>query len=463
MADHHPCLTPFALPEAAREAPAGVGNALLGTCFPTCPAMQRLVQGLRSLPMVTDISEQPHQYGAWCVAAPLWGNPWFRHATADGPVPLHHCQLATEWCRHAGRRPGHPGGPPATLGELTYAHDMVSMSTLHRHRRCLEVLEELWGYIAARNELLVPSNFHNDTDLRPVAQRLDYVLSLLPDSLCRDVRRIQRTARGRQPPATSVPLPAEACDTAAVVADLTRRMGWRLPDGGAVPMAGLTVKQATMLQMADTFAARRAQHAAFITAATGLPAPEAAVHELQATLKRLWRKVRWENHHKEAFWRLAVDGVPLIGNSHIRQPPPPCVCGAPTSPSPRAHHFWACPIAQAVAEEIALGGGVAVDRERLWLVQTPPGVQQCAWDVVCLAAVSAMEHGRRRAKALVTQGSLQRVQIVRLAAAEAAANFWGRLASFVAQGPAPKGWSAVSPAAPLIGVLASGDLVLNKP
>ena len=38
-------------------------------------------------------------------------------------------------------------------------------------------------------------------------------------------------------------------------------------------------------------------------------------------LRRLWPTVRWENTHKEALWRLAVDGIPLLGNSHMRGGP----------------------------------------------------------------------------------------------------------------------------------------------
>ena len=119
-------------------------------------------------------------------------------------------------------------------------------------------------------------------------------------------------------------------------------------------------------------------------------------------------------------------------------------------------------MAGAVAEAVALEGGVALDRERLWLMQSPNGVEQCVWDVVCLAAVSAMEHGRRKGKGLVARGSEPGPQVARAAAAAAVADFWGRLASFVAQGKAPKGWEAVAPDSPLVGVLAGGRLVLNR-
>jgi hypothetical protein len=40
---------------------------------------------------------------------------------------------------------------------------------------------------------------------------------------------------------------------------------------------------------------------------------------LTETLPRLWQKTKWENNHKEAYWRVTVDGIPLLGNSHMRR------------------------------------------------------------------------------------------------------------------------------------------------
>ncbi|EFJ50373.1 hypothetical protein VOLCADRAFT_88920 [Volvox carteri f. nagariensis] len=66
--------------------------------------------------------------------------------------------------------------------------------------------------------------------------------------------------------------------------------------------------------------------------------------------------------------------------------------------SPRMHHFWECPVAQAVREQIdrhiqpsqeAATGGIT--RKQLWLVQAPTGCEQAPWDVIALAALSAME------------------------------------------------------------------------
>ena len=51
-------------------------------------------------------------------------------------------------------------------------------------------------------------------------------------------------------------------------------------------------------------------------------------------------------------------------------------------------------MAQAVVDQLAVRVGAGVSLDQVWLVLAPPGVQQCVWDVVMLAAVSAMEAGR---------------------------------------------------------------------
>ena len=102
-----------------------------------------------------------------------------------------------------------------------------------------------------------------------------------------------------------------------------------------------------------------------------------------------------------------------------------------------------------------------ITREGIWLLQPPAGVQECVWSVVCMAALTAMEQGRRHAKALVNRG--QAAGAAARASAHAVAAFWGRLSNFVALGAPPKGWTNVSAAHPFIGVAAGDRLVLNRP
>jgi hypothetical protein len=69
--------------------------------------------------------------------------------------------------------------------------------------------------------------------------------------------------------------------------------------------------------------------------------------------------------------------------------------GRAGGPSPRLHHFWACPVAQAVVDQLSVTIVRPISRAEVWLAQTPEGVEQCVWDVVVLAAITAMEQGRR--------------------------------------------------------------------
>ena len=106
------------------------------------------------------------------------------------------------------------------------------------------------------------------------------------------------------------------------------------------------------------------------------PVPPADLTALQQVFRRLWSEVKWEPSLKEGWWRLTVDGIPLLGNSHIRGvAAAPCGCGAPGGVvSPRLHHFWFCPVAQAVVDQIETRLGVGVTRAQVWLVQAPPAV-----------------------------------------------------------------------------------------
>jgi hypothetical protein len=99
-----------------------------------------------------------------------------------------------------------------------------------------------------------------------------------------------------------------------------------------------------------------------------------------------------------------------------------------------------------------------VHRKHLWLAQAPDGVQQCVWDVVALAALNAMERGRRylRAKHPRVTHLLER------ACTRAVADFWASLHDFAGLGEPPKGWGDVSASHPLLAV-ENGSVVVRVP
>jgi len=137
-------------------------------------------------------------------------------------------------------------------------------------------------------------------------------------------------------------------------------------------------------------------------------------------LKRVWG-LPLDNQLKEIFFRLAAHAIP---GGHI--PAWTCSCspglvlGAATS---RLHTFWSCPLAVAVRAELERILLQPVSLASLWLLRPPsPSVRQIVWDVVCLAALGAMEHGRRSAWA--PQAAQLAAPTPTMVAALAVARFW---------------------------------------
>ena len=261
---------------------------------------------------------------------------------------------------------------------------------------------------------------------------------------------------------------------------LVGRVGWRLGGSLSVKLSNLTVRLATEQETEE----RRARlHTAYEQDArehhsAGPPPAEqpAAISNTEAAsdaapascvpaiLRRVWQ-IKWEREHKETLWRLVVYGVPLPGNTHLNHlHPEPCGCGtyggaATPSCSPRAHHFWACPVAQAVVQQITAHVPGPITRAHVWLAETPPGMQQCVWDVVCLAALSAMERGRMgmRADTRYIPGPNENVEAgaptpVEVAKARAVLDFWQRLRGFAELGMPKHGWDGVGPDHPILAV-----------
>ncbi len=147
-----------------------------------------------------------------------------------------------------------------------------------------------------------------------------------------------------------------------------------------------------------------------------------------AAQRQLWR-VRWDNNFKEVYWRLVLNG--LACGERLHQEAGECVCGPRPSglPAGRRHHFWDCPVASSVVEVLQqqLSGGWCCGALRPYHVlfmERPRGVSTACtlhkgvWRVVCLAAVNAMDLGRRAACQLSVQ---QKEQHAATAAAHRAA------------------------------------------
>ena len=325
------------------------------------------------------------------------------------------------------------------------------------------------------------------TDKDRILQRIDLLYTSVPSSW---------RAQCALPPAVAAP---------SAVPLIVSRLGWRLPlpsaaapeaVGRPVMLKGLTVRMGTALQMGQVLEARRACHTAFVRLALEQPPvvePAAAVMAaFGCRLQSAWR-LKWDNHEKQVLWRLAVDGV-AAANSRMRSWSCPCCPGA--GGDPRAHCFWDCPVAVAVWRELLAGlpqPSTPLARASVWLgAPVPASVHAGVWGVVCLAALSAMEHGRRQlwrltraaaehavaATLAAGTGGRQRTipellwgaapplpppraSAVDQAKALAVADFWMRLESFATLGLAPASWAAqVGAAHPF---LCSGGLALRCP
>lgn len=219
---------------------------------------------------------------------------------------------------------------------------------------------------------------------------------------------------------------------------LVSALGWRLGDT-CVPVASLTVKKATALQLGPLVELRAQYRNDFVDAVAlpvvrGNPAEVAVCRgAVVAAQKSLWR-LRWDNHFKEVFWRLVFNGLATAERMHMQGVG--CVCGPVVGGQPgRRHHFWECPVAQAVVgimqQQLVGWMSGALQPHHVLCMRCPepvpsaggapgPAVHKGVWRVVCLAAINAMDSGRRAANKLGMQQRQQQQQGV-LAAQQAAA------------------------------------------
>lgn len=110
-------------------------------------------------------------------------------------------------------------------------------------------------------------------------------------------------------------------------------------------------------------------------------------------LGKLWKDVKWDNARKEAYWLLALNGMPTPQRMHMDIP---CACGEGGPRPGRRHAYWECAVARAVVQALqaALPVGAAhLECRHVWLCEAPPGCDERVWRVVCLAAVDAMQTG----------------------------------------------------------------------
>jgi hypothetical protein len=218
------------------------------------------------------------------------------------------------------------------------------------------------------------------------------------------------------------------------------------------------------MQLGGVAEQRRRAHEAYALQAlrsSGLSAEVQAkvVARFLRSFPALW-KVPWGNHHKEPLWRLAVNGVRGAGGHDICLATP-CLCGHQLTATQvqrkdgsvhRQHAYWDCPVAQAVREQLQRGlGGREISQWQVWLAQPPRGVQLVVWRVVAMAALDAVDVGRRF---MWSQHAAAAETAVEAGQRRAVTTFWMALEDFAHRGrrTPPHGWDAVGARHPFLAV-----------
>ena len=157
--------------------------------------------------------------------------------------------------------------------------------------------------------------------------------------------------------------------------------------------------------------------------------------------------LRVPNAYKEAAWRLTLNAFPTAD----RMPSPaggqPKCCAACGAVNPGIkHHFWLCPMADEVRQEVEsqlrakdmLAVGARLSCSHIWKgVKPHPGLHGMVWDMVCLAAVHAMNVGRQAAWSVSRR--LETPDLVAGVVKKVArAAFWSVLADFAVSAVVPR-------------------------
>jgi hypothetical protein len=434
--------------EGAPLAPSVTGGAA-GRCVPAGP-LARLVGGLQALGRIQAVREV--EPGPWCWAAPVWGNPLLPAVPNSNLALLPGCSTL--------------GGVVALWDSL---QPLMASQPVHQRQRGWE---QWW---AAQPGVLGSGLLRAEVlDRGACMERLQRLRDVIPAAWWEAAAAV---GRGGSAPPTQ----AEALQLVGA------SLGWqRARAGGAaplcVPLTALSVQGGTALQLGAVEERRAGAHAAFVAAAKGVPVagvPASDVGLLQSSMAKAWG-LPWENLNKEVWWRMAAHGVRGAGGHGIAASHA-CPCGGLAAGScadaAREHCFWSCPVAEAVvaslqqAREAAAGGAqqLPVQRADVWLAQPPSAgssVHEQVWLVVCLAAVSAMDYGRRRMVAehlaaqppgADSQGLRQlslfeawgldapapAVSAAEVAGRSAVARFWALLADFCSVGLLPRGAQSV--------------------
>ena len=367
-----------------------------------------LVQSLQALPQWRDISPAALHPGAWCYNCPLWCNPLLMGAYGQ-PLPWR--GLEVPYCYLANL------GTINSIADAIAACQEVQQVTTYQ-----QYTEQVWAFWLKRSPVY--------TDRQVAQTHLEGLVAAIPAAYRQHVAGMSDAERNQAP---------SAC---VVWQQLLGRLGWCMPGGKQHGMAAMSVKMFTTLQWPTVQRRLQVRHDRFLGAVAGSVVQQLAPvqsSELRSVLSSVW-SLKWENKHKEVLWRLVYDGFPTAARMHKTDRP--CACGV-VMPDWR-HHFWSCPIAQAVIQtmQAQLPQNTSVLQVHLWLGRVPmPGMHSGVWHVAMLSALRAMHKARK----LLDKWRLEQLEggvvpqhiatpplRVQVASRLAVATFWDSLHDFAA-------------------------------
>lgn len=386
----------------------------------TPPAIRRMMGGLRALgrpsvvcaPVVEGAAVVQQQGsapvltpGPWCADAPLWGN---LYATAPGAPPQGPQGLQV--LPRAALSPQVSAGGQVRPYLLSVGDALRALRVVHARAGGGDPYTGPWA------------------DAGSEYADLGYVLGALPAGWVQAAAAVVPAGTAAVPDGLEAwllsdgmgrPFARRPSDSELrVECGLVAGLGWRL-GRTRVSVSSLTVKQATALQLGPLVEMRAQYRSDFVDAVAplavrGNPAEVAVCRAaVVAAHKSLW-KLRWDNHFKEVFWRLVFNGLPTAERMHMTDRE--CVCGPVEGGQPgRRHHFWECPVAQAVVgvmqQQLVGWMSGALQSHHVLCMRCPepapgaggapgPAMHKGLWRVVCLAAINAMDGGRRAANSV---------------------------------------------------------------
>ena len=323
--------------------------------YPLPAPLRRMVAALRAMGLPQDMCVQPARPGPWCAVAPLWGNPFLR---LEAPPAA---RLGQALWRAAVPVAGHARAPPppqaagphwaerwavdgfAEAAVLPRLVDLASLRDLMQRLRNPadrlrpswigahdQYMEALWGGAVVRAAVGTVAWAQDPTEVDVVTRQLWQAVP----AAWRGALTLAQPLHP-QPGVGAPPLPSQQL----VVHHLLSRLGWPATDQRGLPVARgrpgsepllllgcehLTVKSATTYLLRGVATEHTARHLAFaqhalsqpwLLAAAALPPPlpwagdaQEGLTWLQGRFQSLWG-LRWHNTNKDAFWRLAVNGV----------------------------------------------------------------------------------------------------------------------------------------------------------